>query len=142
MAWCQGLSHQAALWVLVVVLRVLLAISIQSTGRQTNLSPLSQSLPVGLKNVEQEIFVALACGLTWKRVTILPTASIPYVGTSHPSEWTVWECTLVLGEALVLSRTVLAATSGTLTPTDSLLLCRLCLLLPLLSLVLFLAGQC
>lgn len=46
-----GLSHQAAVWV-VAVLRVLLVISIQRTGRQTNLSPLSKSLSGWLKNVE------------------------------------------------------------------------------------------
>lgn len=45
-----GLSHQVAVWVLVVALRVLLAISIQGTERQANLSP--KSLPIWLKNVE------------------------------------------------------------------------------------------
>lgn len=47
-----GLSHQAAGWVLVVVSRALLAISIQSTERHANLLPLSKSPPVWLKNME------------------------------------------------------------------------------------------
>lgn len=83
-----GLSHQVAVWVLVVALRVLLAISIQGTERQTHLSP--KSLPLA-QECGIEIFVALARGLTWKKVTILPTASIPYVDTSHLSEWAVWD---------------------------------------------------
>lgn len=64
---------------------VLLAISLQSTEMGKPLTCVC--LPALAQ--EHGIRDLIAYGLTWKKVTILPTAAVPYGDTSHPSEWTV-----------------------------------------------------
>lgn len=90
-----GLSHQAAVWVLVVD-----AVGHFQTEHRGNRQTSHLSLCQSGSRMWNRGLCGLARGLTWKKVTILPTASSPYVDTSHPSEWAVWQCTLVLGEAL------------------------------------------